>query len=137
MSRMCTDPVNARSGRGFTLVEALAALVLVAVVLPFAMKAISGSAQLGVHADREARALELAETRLTEVMITRAWEQGGGTGAFDPLVFGSEADRYEWTLIVSDWENVSFKEVTVVVSWQQSGQTRDVDLTTVVYAEEL
>jgi len=133
---MCTNP-RSRRRSGFTLIEALAALMLVAVVLPFAMRAVGRSAQVGVHADREARALELADTKLTEVMITRAWEQGGSAGMFDPLVFGSDAERYEWTMMVNDWNNVSFKEVTVVVSWEQLGKPRSVTLGSVVYGEAL
>lgn len=126
------------STRGFTLVEALITLLLVAVVLPFVMRGVSASAQLGVLADRKAQAAALADTRLAEALIAGDWEDGDAGGTFDPEVYGSETAGYAWYLLVDDWENqTAFQEVTVVVTWQQRGKEQNVALSTVVFAEGL
>lgn len=127
-----------RSCHGFTLVEALITLLLVAVVLPFVMKGVSASAQLGVLADRRAQAAALADTRLAEAMLTGEWDEGDSAGEFDPEVYGSETAGYTWYLLVDDWQSqTAYREVTVIVTWLQGGKEQNVALSTVVYAEAL
>lgn len=111
--------------------------MLVAIVLPFVMRAISGAAQVGVYADRKAQAQVLADTKLSEIIVTRAWEQGDDAGEFDPTLYGTDAEKYQWLVLIDDWENVSFNQVTVIVTWTQRGQEQSVSLGTVVYAEQL
>lgn len=138
MTRLRPRRQTHRARAGFTLVEALITLLLVAVVLPFVMKGVSASAQLGVLADRRAEAGALADTRLAEAMLTGEWEEGDSAGEFDPRVYGSEAGGYTWYLLVEDWQSkTAYREVTVIVTWLQAGQEQNVALSTVVYAEAL
>jgi len=130
--------VLSRRRRGFTLAEALATLMLMAVVLPLAMRGISTAAQLGSLADRRSQAAALADTRLTEAVIAGDWEEGDQAGEFDPEVYGSDADEYQWFLLVDDWNGLtSHKEVTVVVTWQQRGKEQTLSMATVVFSEVL
>ena len=134
--RQSRRSVHRRSG--FTLIEALITLLLVAVILPVVMRGIASAAQLGVLAERRSQAAALADTRLTETLITGDWEEGDAAGAFDPAVYGSDADDFQWFLLVDDWDNLtSHKEVTVVVTWQQRGKEQRISMATVVFSEAL
>ncbi|MFI4859633.1 MAG: prepilin-type N-terminal cleavage/methylation domain-containing protein [Phycisphaerales bacterium JB063] len=127
-----------RRNAGFTLVEALAALMLMAVVIPLVMRGVAMSAQVGVLADRRAQATMLADTRLTEAILNGEWEEGDSAGAFDEETYGSEAETFEWFLLVDDWNGqIAFKEITLIVTWQQRGEEQHVALATVVNAEGL
>lgn len=127
-----------RRRRGFTLVEALVTLMLMAVVLPLVMRGISTAAQLGSLADRRSQAAALADTRLTEAILAGDWEEGDQAGEFDPEVYGSDADDFQWYLLVDDWNGLtSHTEVTVVVTWHQRGEEQAVSMATVVFSEVL
>ena len=133
---MCKPLTNAavtRNRSGFTLVEALASLLLVAMVLPFVMRGISLAAKAGAQADREATAVLLAQTVMDEVILTDTWTYGDADGEFDEA-FGREAERFTWVLTVNDWQSTEFRELTVTVRWVQGGDEQSVDLKTVVYA---
>ena len=54
---------------GFTLIEVLAALVLIGVVLPVAMKGVSIAMQAASHARHTGEAVELARHKLTELSL--------------------------------------------------------------------
>lgn len=127
-----------RKTTGFTLVEALITLLLVTVLLPLVMKGVSSAAQLGVLAERRSQAAALADTRLTESLITGDWDEGDQAGEFDPEVYGTDADDFVWYLLVDDWNGLTtHKEVTVLVTWQQRGKEQTVSMATVVYSEAL
>lgn len=120
---------------GFTLIEALAALMLMAIVLPVAMGAISTATKMASLTERRARATELADILLAEVVLTRAWEDGDAAGVFDET-YGDDVEGYEWVLLVDDWHQPEFKQLTLHVVWQTTRGEQDVRLTTVVSAED-
>jgi len=119
--------------RSFTLVEALAALMLVAIVLPFVMRGITMSAKSASNADRRETALMLAQTQLDEAVLAEAWQFGGSEGVFDETL-GKEAERYTWALTINDWVSTDFRELTMTVRWMQGMEEKTVQLKTVVYA---
>lgn len=127
---------RATSRSGFTLIEALAALLLITIVLPVVMRAVVSSAQVGVLADRRAEAVTLADTKLAEVLLNRDWKFGDAAGDFAEF-YGDHARRYQWTLRIDDWNETAFSQVTVKVLWLQRGQEQAIELATVVYAEGL
>ncbi len=114
---------------GFTLMEILAALLLVGLVLPAAMKGVSVVTVLASDSARRYEALDLAETKLAEVLLQEDWQSGSASGTFDE----EQYEDYNWTLEVSDWITAGIKEVNVAVTWQQRNRTRDITLTTLVY----
>jgi Tfp pilus assembly protein PilV len=129
---------------GFTLVEALAALVLVAIVLPAAIQSISLALTMGSETVRRTEAVALAEAKLAELLATGAWEDGNLEGDFSETPSGetykaesrSDGTAYRWSASAEDWLDQTVKELTVRVTWEARETERQVVLTTLVYTEE-
>ena len=119
---------SAARRRGFTLVEVLASLVLVAIILPVAMKGLALATGLAELARQRREAGALAETLLAESVATGEWQEGGQAGDFAP-----EHPQYGWTVDVQDWEGTYLRQVDVRVQWTARSQERSVTLTTLVY----
>lgn len=131
MSKLIYKKVKRRDG--FTLVEALASLMLVAIILPFVIRGINLSARNAAHMDREATAIMLAQSQLEEVLITEDWQFGDAEGVFAEH-YGTEAQRYAWQLTVEDWQSTDYNELTLSVRWSSGVGEQSVELKTVVYA---
>ena len=114
--------------RAFTLVEVMATLVLLAVILPVAMKGIALAVRTAGVARERMEATALAETKLGELLATEAWRNGPLGGDF-----GAERPQYDWTAEVSDWEGSVLRLLTLRVEWISRGQMRIVALSTIVY----
>ena len=130
-----SKPLLRRSTHGFTLIEALAALMLMAVVLPVAIQAISTASRLGSTTQRRALAMQLADTRMSEIILTGEWDEGDGVGEFDES-YSDGATRYAWVLEVDDWNQPEFKQLTLYVTWETTRGLQLVKLSTVVSAED-
>lgn len=117
--------------RGFTLMEILAALVLIGVVLPAVMKGLSMASILASDSAHQYEALDLAQSKLAEVLISGQWQTGSETGDFLP-----EHEEYGWTMESSDWTQADLKQLEVTVFWERRGRLREVQLTTLVYESE-
>ncbi|MBW1914668.1 MAG: type II secretion system protein [Deltaproteobacteria bacterium] len=114
---------------GFTLLEILATFVLMAIILPAAMKGISISSKMAGHSKKKVEASALAEAKLTEIIINKDWTDGEQEGDFE-----DEWADYSWSMTVEDWEKEeSMQQVDLSVFWNTSGIERSVTLTTVVY----
>jgi len=125
MTRSC----QWRSRRaGFTLVEVLAALVLLATILPVAMRGISLATAAAGESRRQMEAASLAEAELADLLATDAWQGANLSGSFAP-----DWPDYQWTADVSNWEGTTVQQVTVRVEWTARGTQRAVSLTTLVY----
>lgn len=122
-------PNTARRG-GFTLVEVLATLVLLAIILPVAMEGVSLATRTASQAKSRMIASSLAETTLNDIMVTEAWVEGDQSGDFE------DWPGYEWHMQVADWEETSLKQVDVQVVWDSAAGERYVALSTLVYTEE-
>ncbi|NJL31768.1 MAG: type II secretion system protein [Phycisphaerales bacterium] len=119
---------RSRAG-GYSLVEVLAALLVVGIVLPVAMQGISLAASLGSQAQRRREATGLAQMKLQELVVTGAWQQGSLAGDFAELGPG-----YQWQAVVEDWQEESIRQLSVQVQWSQRGKEQMVMLTTLVDA---
>ena len=114
---------------GFTLIEVLATLVLLAIILPVAMKGISLATRTGSVAKHRTTAAALAETKLNEILATEAWRDGTQAGDF-----GTEWPDYEWNADVHEWEGTTVRQVDVYVTWNTEARNeRGVVLSTLVY----
>ena len=115
--------------RGMTLVEVLATIVMVGIVLPAAMEAVSVSMQASDNGRARAEAAGLAEAKLNEIVATGDWQFGNAAGEF-----GEPWPDYRWGMSVTDWEaDATLKEISVRVLWTRRGQDRMVELTTLLY----
>ncbi len=120
------------NAKGFTLIEILAALLLIGLVLPAVMKGISLASLLVADSDRRYEALDLAESKLADVLLEETWQ----TSASQTGQFEDEFKDYEWVLDVSNWTETDVKQVDVFVYWQQRNRQRHIQLSTLVYDAE-
>lgn len=124
--KLCTD-------RGFTLIEILATFVLVAIIIPVAMEGLSLSTKMASNSKRKLEAGALAESKLTEILITGDWMDGNQKGDF-----GEAHSDYTWRLDVLDWEGEeSVRRLDLCVEWIAGEKTHSVLLTTLAYPEGL
>src|SRR5689334_15182452 len=74
---------------GFTLAEVLAALALMAIVIPVAVHGMRVASLAGVVAQRKALAARIGERLLNETVVTRQWNQSvqNGTEQAGPYQF--------------------------------------------------
>jgi len=122
-----------RSGRhGFTLVEVLATLMLIAIVLPAVMRGIALATAAGSTARKRTEASSLAEAKLNEIVATQQWE--GGTLAGD---FAPDWPDYRWQATVTPWPQdntgLSMQELDLKVTWGTVDHPGSVTLSTLVY----
>lgn len=120
--------------QGFTLVELLVTILLIAIVLPTAMRSISLSTRMADHARRQIEAVSLAKNRLSQLVASRDWEKG----TLARGEFGREYPEYEWSLDITNWEFSPMTQLTVTVYWnpEQSHENNSVALSTLVFAKE-
>ncbi len=84
--------------RGFTLVEALALVALVAIVLPVVMYGISlATSAAGLVTQRDT-ATRIASDKLTEMIVTNQWQSGDTAGDVQDSTL-----TYHWAFHVQPW----------------------------------
>lgn len=109
-------------------------MVLIAIILPTAMRGITLSMQLGGQSRKEIEATTLARTQLTELIITGDWEKGARSGDF-----GKDWPGYKWTADISNWtesSNDTLRQLELTVTWPTGNNiTRKCALATLVRLE--
>ncbi len=122
----------ARTG-GFTLIEVLAALLLIGIVLPAVMQAISYAAGAGTAARMRSEAASLAEGKLNEIVATGQW-QGGGNLSGD---FGADWANYRWSAATQNWAqdttSANLEEIDLTVRWTARNREDSLTLSTIAY----
>lgn len=83
------------SARGFSLLEVIAATLLLAIAFAALLKVAGGSMALTRNADDHSQAALWARSLLDTVDITTPLRTGSSDGRFDP--------RYRWHLVVTPW----------------------------------
>jgi general secretion pathway protein I len=126
-----TTELKAKSG-GFTLIEVLVALAIVAVSLSVIFAAFSAGLRGRRTAEDYEQATMLAQSKLNTVGVVAPLQQGKTSGEFN--------DRYRWTVTVKPYEErgqTSPKPaqdralvVVVTVSWNDANHERSVSLQT-------
>ena len=112
--------------------EVLAALLLVAIVLPVVMQGISLATGAASSAKRRTEAASLAASKMHEIVATERWRGGSLAGRFDSAD-GDNAGDYEWTADATRWTEPYVRELRVYVTWDGAEDDRGVTLTTLVY----
>ena len=118
--------------RGFTLVEVLATVTVLAIVMPVAMYGISLATQLAGLTRQRDVAVNLAQTKLYDLAVTGNWQNGPLSGNF------TESPDYSWQATTISWPepnlpNANLTQLTVRVTWMAFGQVRNVTLSTLLY----
>ncbi len=113
--------------------EALAALLLVAIVAPVMISAVGTTSQMAAVARDRTLAVGLAETRMNETILDQSWQFGDAVGTFeDSDVDPNDLRDWRWEITVTDWLDASVKEMTVRVIWTRRGRDHDIELSTLV-----
>ena len=114
--------------RGFTLLEALIALLLMAVVLPLAL---GGVSQVLRSVDRQGHletAQRLAESRLAGWMADGSWRTAAASGDFTDVA-GTDEDAedlhaFHWNLVTAPWRDGTLTTLTLTVAWSDADGDR-------------
>ena len=118
--------------------EVLAALLLVSIALPVAMRGVSVCSNTASSARRRAEAGGLAESKLAELIATGQWQSGITAGDF-----GGDWPDYHWKAEAQAWSPTqavdngggnSISELAVNVTWMGRGGEETLTLSTLVYA---
>ena len=115
----------------FTLAEVLAAITIIAIVLPVAMQGISIATGLASVTRQRAEAVALAESKLNELVITNQSQTAAISGDFAP-----QHPDYRWEALASDWEEANMRQLQITVAWTSRGSQRQVVLSTLVYVNQ-
>jgi general secretion pathway protein I len=123
----------ARRG-GFTLIEVLATLMLMAIVLPVLMQGATLSSRLADDARRRTEAAGLAESKLAEIVATNEWQQTNLSGDF-----GTDWPGYRWTATVQPWPedttNAGIQEIDLQVFWSERGREYSMQVSTLAFTQ--
>lgn len=115
--------------RGFTLLELLVALAILAMSLGMLYRASGGSVRNVGEIERYQQAVMLAESLLDmrESVPVEGWAQAGNSAGFDWRV---NSTRYP--SMVDNLNVPPLHEVTIVVAWRESERTRQLELHTLL-----
>src|SRR5438105_9085 len=120
-------PAVRRARAAFTLVEVLAALTLMAIVIPVAVDAMRLANLAGQVGQRKAVAGRIAERVLNESIVT-----GQLRGATQNGVIQEGAQQYQWSIRSEPWSQDAMRLVTVQVRYPVQGRDYEVRLSTLV-----
>jgi hypothetical protein len=123
--RLTTPGTRRRHCAAFTLAEALAALLFLAIVIPVAVQAMYSASLAGEVAARKSVAARIADRVLNESLVMTNWSNGtqSGTTTRNGLDF-------KWTLTSQTWPQDTMQIVTVEVSYLAQGKPFSVKLST-------
>src|SRR5476649_1746550 len=113
---MKSFPTSRTDRRAFTLAEVLAALLVMAIVIPVAMQGMSIASRAGIAGVRKATAMRVAERVLNEQFVTGQLTQNTGSGS---VIEGDTT--YPWTLDSVTWPQDAMTQITVTVTFTVQG----------------
>ena len=114
---------------GFTLVEILVTLAILATVLPAILHAFASAARNQGLSDNTTTALYLLKFRMAEVEMGGYPDVGEETGEF------GNNTRYRWSTVVEDIESEeieNIRRVPVTVMWQHRNRERSMSMNTYI-----
>lgn len=120
-------PAVKRAPAAFTLVEVLAALTLMAIVIPVAVQAMRIANLAGQVGQRKAVAARVAGRVLNELIVT-----GQSRGTTQNGVVQEGAQQYQWSMRSEPWPQDAMRLVTVQVTFPVQGRDYNVRLSTLM-----
>ena len=114
--------------KGFTFVEILAAMVFMAVVIPAVIEGLTLANRTGLVAQRKRVAAQLADGKLSELVVTQQTQGSAPAGDF-----GADHPGYRWTIKSDQWaEDGAMRLVTIQVWYKVQEREYEVHLSTLV-----
>lgn len=110
---------------GFTLAEVLAALTLMAIVIPVAMEGMSIASRAGSLGQRKTVATRVAQRVLSELIATGQIVSSGQSGTAS-----EDTQHFDWRMETEAWSVDALELVTVTVSFQLQGSPFEVSVST-------
>ncbi len=126
VSRRCPRSRRRLCRQGFTLIEVLATMVLLALVLPAAMRGATIALATASAAKHRTEAATLAQAKLNELVALGEWNQSQ-TGDFSPL-----HPEYKWS-VQNGSRDYGVFDVTLTVTWNETGVERQFVLSSLAY----
>lgn len=115
------------AARAFTLVEVLAALLMMAIIIPVAMQGMSVASRAGLLGQRKAAAMRIADRVLNELIVEGQTAQNSSSGTV------AEGDtNYPWTMRSENWSEDQMTQLTVTVTFTVQGNDYDVSASTLI-----
>jgi len=117
---------NSEGGHGFTLLEVMIALAIVATAVTALLGLANRSLAVHERLERTTRAVLLAQTRLAEVELAAASapEREDKNGTFPP-----PDDLYRWRIVWLDTPLPAVRRLDLTVSWGDERRNEAVTLT--------
>jgi prepilin-type N-terminal cleavage/methylation domain-containing protein len=126
-------PSPATRHSAYTLIEVLAALLLLAIIIPVALEALDTASLAGNVAALKGQAARVADYVLNQSIITTNWNFGTQTGTMNE---GGRA--FYWTLSSQSWPADSAMELlTTQVQFSVQGRNYSVQLSTLAPSTRL
>jgi prepilin-type N-terminal cleavage/methylation domain-containing protein len=119
-----------RTRSGFTLAEVLAALLLLAIVIPVALQGLRVASTAGEVGQRKMVAARIGNKVLNELKVMGQLQNTGQTG-----VVQDHGISYRWTVKNQSWSEDALSQMilaTLTVSYSASGKNYNVQLSTLV-----
>ncbi len=117
----------------FTLVEVLAALLLMAIVIPVAIEALHTAAIAGEVAARKGAAARVADQVLNQSIIATNWNGGLQNGTVS-----DGGKTFRWSLSSQSWPQDSFMQLlTAQVQFSVQGKDYSVQVGTLTGSQPL
>ena len=134
--------VPLRNARGFTLLEVLIAMAILALALPILLGLRNWDLDLQSRASDITAATMLAQEKLIEAELSLVFPIGETTGDFrnPPLGYqalgdiADRADKYRWKRIISTTPLTAVREVKIQILWQQGISDEVLEASTYVFA---
>lgn len=88
---------------GFTLVEILASLLFLAIAVPAIVGALGLASRTSEVAERSSLAGNLAENKLNEMLVDKAWQSAAQSNGD----FGADFPYYRWQMSTQTWNDTN------------------------------
>jgi prepilin-type N-terminal cleavage/methylation domain-containing protein len=117
---------------GFTLIEVLATLMLLAIVMPAIMEGITLSTQAADSSRGRTEAAGIAQAQMGSLIATGQWQSGVLAGDIT-----TDLTTYHWQAATAQWPQdtttVGMQQLVLTVTWKTRNQTQSMQLATLVY----
>jgi len=118
--------------KGFTLIEILISLAIIAVALPPLLRAFTHASRSQKRTLNETTALYLMKYQMEQIELEGFPEVGEDEGEF------SEGSRYTWSSNIEEVQDIEgLRKVTVTITWQEEGQEKSISMTTYMANREI